>query len=277
MPEVEDAPLHCDLALARRLELTEGHSSSQSVEARAALFPESGAAWVEIGGALAMFDGVASPLTQTFGLGLAGLPSGADMDTIEEFFRERGAPVFHEVSPLAGPELLAVLNDRGYQAFECTSVLVRRIGPTSSSQPNGRISVRLVGPDGPDEWSATSARGWGEFPELAGFLAEIGPITALRRGAHRFLADLDGKPVAAGLLSIRDDVALLAGASTVPEARRQGAQLTLLDARLGFAAARGCTVAMMCALPGSSSQRNAERHGFRVAYTRIKWRLARVG
>jgi hypothetical protein len=30
---------------------------------------------------------------------------------------------------------------------------------------------------------------------------------------------------------------------------------------------------MMCAQPGSASQRNAERHGFRIAYTRTKWRL----
>jgi hypothetical protein len=27
----------------------------------------------------------------------------------------------------------------------------------------------------------------------------------------------------------------------------------------------------MVATPGSASQRNAERNGFRVAYTRIKW------
>jgi hypothetical protein len=30
---------------------------------------------------------------------------------------------------------------------------------------------------------------------------------------------------------------------------------------------------MMGSLPGSGSQRNAERHGFRIAYTRTKWRL----
>jgi len=28
---------------------------------------------------------------------------------------------------------------------------------------------------------------------------------------------------------------------------------------------------MMCAAPGSASQRNAERQGFRIAYTRTKW------
>lgn len=35
----------------------------------------------------------------------------------------------------------------------------------------------------------------------------------------------------------------------------------------------GCDLSMMVAEPGSSSQRNAGRNGFRVAYTRTKWRL----
>jgi hypothetical protein len=30
---------------------------------------------------------------------------------------------------------------------------------------------------------------------------------------------------------------------------------------------------MMVALPGSDSQRNAERKGFHIAYTRTKWQL----
>jgi hypothetical protein len=30
---------------------------------------------------------------------------------------------------------------------------------------------------------------------------------------------------------------------------------------------------MIVAAPGSDSQRNAERAGFRIAYTRTKWRL----
>jgi GNAT superfamily N-acetyltransferase len=68
-------------------------------------------------------------------------------------------------------------------------------------------------------------------------------------------------------------VALLAGASTIPAARRQGAQLALLEARLRHAADEGCDLAMIGAQPGSASQRNAERHGFRIAYTRIKWSL----
>jgi hypothetical protein len=39
------------------------------------------------------------------------------------------------------------------------------------------------------------------------------------------------------------------------------------------AADMGCDLAMMVTQPGSDSQRNAERNGFRIAYTRTKWEL----
>jgi len=86
-----------------------------------------------------------------------------------------------------------------------------------------------------------------------------------------FLAELDGRAIATAVLSIYDGVAHLAGASTIPDGRRRGAQNALLDARLRFAAERGCDLALMGAAPGSGSQRNAERNGFRIAYTRVKW------
>jgi hypothetical protein len=72
-------------------------------------------------------------------------------------------------------------------------------------------------------------------------------------------------------LTVHNGVALLAGACTIPEARRQGAQLALLHARLTFAARLGVDLAMVVTAPGSASQRNAERQGFRPVYTRAKW------
>ena len=67
-------------------------------------------------------------------------------------------------------------------------------------------------------------------------------------------------------------MALLAGAATIPRWRGRGGQRALLEARLRFAVEQGADLAIMAAAPGSSSQRNAERQGFRIAYTRIKWR-----
>src|SRR4051812_48209124 len=90
-----------DLTLARRLERAEATSSARSVDARARVFPDRGAAWTEVAGAYVLFDGPESPITQTFGLGLFQAPTGGDFAAIEAFFAERGAPVFHEVSPLA--------------------------------------------------------------------------------------------------------------------------------------------------------------------------------
>ena len=62
--------IYSDKNLAQKLERTEARSNADFVEARARMFPESGAEWTEIGGAYAMFDGAESPLTQTFGLGM---------------------------------------------------------------------------------------------------------------------------------------------------------------------------------------------------------------
>jgi len=64
------------------------------------------------------------------------------------FLRDRGAEVFHEVSPVADPSLLTLLNERGYQPVELTSVLIR---PTAASidpvQPRDeRIVVRGIDP-----------------------------------------------------------------------------------------------------------------------------------
>jgi hypothetical protein len=267
-----------DLTLARRLEKTEALSNADFVEARARAFPESGAQWMELGGTYAMYDGPGSPVTQTFGLGISQPVTGPRLDEIENFFRVRGAEIFHEVCPLADPSAMALLNERGYQPIEFTSVMFRPISKDLrlAASRNERIQVRLTRPGEQDLWAQTAARGWSEMSELEDFFKGLGQVSAKRVAALSFLAESEGKAIAAGALSISDGVALLAGASTIPEGRKQGAQLALLEGRLRYAAEQGCDIAMMGALPGSGSQRNAERNGFRIAYTRVKWHLSRA-
>ncbi|HEV7513522.1 MAG TPA: hypothetical protein VGO27_17630 [Candidatus Acidoferrum sp.] len=106
-----------DRSLSCRLERAEGLTNADFVEARARLTPESGARWISVAGALAMFDGADSPWSQTFGLGLFQMPTAGELMTIEDFFKERGARVFHEVSPLTDKAVLALLGERGYRPF----------------------------------------------------------------------------------------------------------------------------------------------------------------
>ena len=236
MSRVAVVILLSDLSLSRRLERAERDSNARFVEARAAVSPDVGAGWIDVGGTYAMFDGVESPCTQTFGFGLFTAPSSGDLDRIERFYAQRSAPVFHEVSPIADPAHLELLASRGYR-------------------PIGRLGALAQPVQGP-------------------FLVDLMRVAAVRPDARLFLAEIGGRAVAAGALTIDDGVALLAGASTIPDARHRGAQLALLSARLAYASQHGCDLAMMGALPGSGSQRNAERNGFRIAYTRTKWQLS---
>lgn len=260
-----------DRVLAQRLERAEAESNRRFVEARARVAPESQAVWMTDGGAYAMFDGVESPLTQTFGLGMFEPVTDAQVERIEAFFDERGAATFHEVSPLADPSALAVLIGRGYAPFEFTNVLYQ---PVSGSVPpiSPGFQVRLAEASEQEAWARASAAGWSEFPELEAFMLGFGRVAAACQGALPFVAEIDGRIVATASMVVHDGVAVLAGASTIPAARGRGAQSALLSARLRMAVSRGCDVAAMGAQPGSGSQRNAERNGFRIAYTRLKWR-----
>jgi GNAT superfamily N-acetyltransferase len=268
-----------DLSLARRLERAEALANVEFVEAHARVLPGSGACWVEVAGAHAMYDGVGSPITQTFGLGVFQPVTDADFEALEQFFQTRGAEVFHEVCPLADAAVLPLLGERGYQPVEFSTVLCRptRPQPDQSPSTNERITVRLIGPGEEGLWARTAAHGWSDVsPELFDYILQIGSINAQRPSASCFLAHIDGQPIAAAALCLIEGVALMSGACTLSEWRNRGAQRALLGYRLGYAAQRGCDIAMMTAQePGGASQRNAERHGFRIAYNRLKWRLAK--
>lgn len=266
-----------DKDLSQKLERTEARANAAFVETRAKISPESGAEWIEVAGTYAMFDGIESPLTQTFGLGVFDEITGKELDELEAFFKKHNAPIFHEVSPLADAFLIGLLNERGYQPLELTSVMFQEIdGETLLNPPiNPNIETRIIEKGEGKIWAQISADGWAtEMEGLADFMFQFGQISAKVKGGFPFLAELEGKPIAAGMLFIYNDVAILAGASTIPESRRNGAQTALLEARLKFAAEQGCKIVIMGASPGSQSQRNAEKNGFRIAYTRTKWQLA---
>jgi hypothetical protein len=104
-----------DHGVARRLERAEAAVNVAFVEARARLQPEVCAAWTEVVGVHATFDGPHSPLTQTFGLGLFGSLRDAVFERIDDFFQERGAAVHHEVSPFIDPETLPQLGGASHR------------------------------------------------------------------------------------------------------------------------------------------------------------------
>jgi GNAT superfamily N-acetyltransferase len=268
-------PTFMDLELARRLERAEGAVGSSFVAVNQRIAPDAGATWHDFAGTYAIFDGVDSPLTQTFGLGLFEPATPEQLCDIEAFFKQRGAAVMHEVSPLAGIATFGLLAERGYLPIELSTVLVQRLAePAPLAAPPG-MRVRVVERHEREAWIETAVAGWSDDPQNARIIGAIAELAIANDAMLHFLVERDGAPIATGSLGIHAGVALLAGASTVPQARGRGAQTALLAARLAEARRGGCELAMMVTSPGSTSQRNAERRGFRVAYTRTKWRLRR--
>src|SRR5215207_2485826 len=155
-----------DIDLARRLEGAEARAGVQFVEARQRAFSERGATWIEVGGTYAMFSGAGSPVTQAFGLGMFEPVTAKQMSEIEEFFRSRGAEVFHEVCPLADPSVFDLIRERGYQPLEFSNVLYRPIERDLRlhAARNAEINVRVVAKDEVDLWAETACKGWSEFP-----------------------------------------------------------------------------------------------------------------
>jgi GNAT superfamily N-acetyltransferase len=265
-----------DLALSRRLERAEGQACRAFAEARSRLDPASGATSMECAGAYAIYDGIDSPVTQTFGLGLFEEATPAALDQIERFFVDRGAKVQHEVSPLAGVVTAGRLCGRGYRPIEMSSVLFRGVGAPERSDRG--VVVRVAGAEDAALWADVNIRGWAHgHPELTAFLEDVGALMTARAQTVCFIAESGGQAGAAGALFVHDGVALFAGAATVPEWRHHGLQSALMRERMRYACEHGCDLAMMVAEVGSQSQRNAERAGFAIAYTRTKWGAALRG
>jgi ribosomal protein S18 acetylase RimI-like enzyme len=85
------------------------------------------------------------------------------------------------------------------------------------------------------------------------------------------VASVEGRLVACGtgLVIPEHRVFALCGAGTLAEFRGRGLQTGLLRARVAAAVEAGCECAVVVTQGGTTSQRNAERLGFRVAYSKV--------
>lgn len=250
-----------DVALARRLEAAEADN------ARGCTSRPPGAAVLEAAGGCAIFAGGDSPLTHAVGIGLDGPVPAREIDRIEAFFRSRGARVSIDLCPLADPGLLQALAERGYRATEFNNVLVRRLAG-AEIVPAPR--VRRAAPEEGELWSHTVGSGFFEGHQLTAEEMDVGRAIFAAPGAMCYLAMAGvDEPAGGAALAFHGGLATLFADSTLAHFRRQGIHRELISARLNEAIAQACDLATASTLPASSSQRNYERQGFEVVYTKV--------
>lgn len=262
-----------DIDLARRVEMAEAHAGRECADAFHGLHPEFPVAVKEVAGGIAVFTGPDSPVTQAIGVGLNGPVSDDELDALGEFFKVRNAPAAVELCPLVEMSLYERFATRGYKLIEVSDVLILddlARAPISTRTSPG-VTIRAATREESKLWTQTVAQGFAEhFPVTQAILDVMEGFCHRRGPCCFFLAFVDGEPAGGAVVSSYQGVGGLFGASTLPSLRRRGVQVALLNARLAWARDHGCDLAVSIAQPGSTSHRNIERFGFRVAYTRTK-------
>jgi GNAT superfamily N-acetyltransferase len=263
--------IHTNKDLALKLETAESLNQVSFVQSHNQLIADSQACFQKIGSGYAIFAGLDSPLTQIFGLALDGEFKAEQIDELEDFYKQRKAPVNLEVCHLSDITLSHLLIDRSYQITEYSNVLLRQINPEEHFELSNQNQIHKVGEDEIDDYAVVISEGFLETKDIPDSFPELFKVCFNQPNCSIFGARKNDRPAGGGALFLQGDVALLGGASTLPEYRNQGIQTDLLKARLAQAQAVSCQWAMVTTSPGSVSQKNVERQGFQVVYARTKF------
>ena len=259
-----------DKALARRLESAEEIPQVRYAELYQKSQPQIGAAVELICGGHMIFAGVGSPIGRVTGAGFSEPVAADDLDRIEEFYRSHGAPSQIDVCPLTDSNLLELLKARSYTLFEFNNVLFRHLDKAEVFSSTNAAVIRPGRADEAVTFASIVDRSF--FPEgnspydIKGMLSPLFQM----KDAITFVAEVEGNMAAcgAGLVIREHRILALFGAGTLTEFRRRGLQTVLLQTRMAAGAKAGCEYAVIVTQGGTTSQRNAERLGFRVAYTK---------
>lgn len=267
-----------DAAAARRMEAAEEYGALRYAQAMRPFHPDWGIEWEEFGGGHLVFVAKNAIVGRAHGLGFNGPMTPEDIAHVERFYFERESDAQVDVCPYADPALFQSLNQRGFQVEEFNQTLAlwltrAELPPTPDQPaqvaPEG-IEIRplTLGDAGP--WSALLARVFFGEEQASQFEGVFQPW-ATPHHPLSLAAFSDGRMVAAagGLIVPEYRMAAFFGAATLPEFRRRGIQQAFMRRRLQITRQAGCDLAVTLTMPGTTSQRNVERAGFRTAYTKV--------
>jgi hypothetical protein len=197
------------------------------------------------------------------------------LPAIEAWFTERKLePLFDVLPVIANRPVTSALGERGYRLVCWQPTLYRSLSlPIDGSAE--AVEVEQVGAEDAEfRETYLGGRGYqlstGDHQSAAAFQE----ASWNAEGALRFIARIDGKPVAAATLVVFNRVARLANCYTLAAARNRGAQAALIRARLRWAASAGHQLAVSDARQGGAGLRNLARAGFAIGAHITQWRRA---
>lgn len=274
--------MFADAALAARIDRAEGRFVASVAEGMGARRGDSRTLIRPISGGMSVYAGPHSPMNKVIGVGLDGPLDVEALEAIEREWRARDEAVRIELSILADPSIPVALSERGYHVHGFENVLARTLDDGLAIDDNDdarRITIERLRKEDERTWidiavtAFTHLDGTGSTADDSSQMAAVEEVMSdflAAPGLLTYLARLDGRPVGEGALCLAgDNIALLAGAGTLPDARGRGVQKALLRRRLADAREAGADLAVVVTAPGTRSQENVMRRGFILLYTRI--------
>ncbi|WP_159882210.1 GNAT family N-acetyltransferase [Paenibacillus puerhi] len=195
------------------------------------------------------------------------------LEEIYKFYKSRGRKPQIEVVPTrAGAPLLSKLHSLGLrQTGFHTSLYADLSEPCEPASRSSDIQIKPLTEAEAQAYAAIHCRGTGLPDEGIPYVADNNRVLMRRPGWLFYMALYQGEPAGVGVLYVKGTTASLTFAATLPELRGRGIHSALLQRRREEAEARGCSLLVSQAAFLSPSQRNMERIGMRIAYTRATW------
>jgi len=218
----------------------------------------SGGEWIEVGGGVAGFAGVDSPVNAA--KGMDGKLGRSELLRVIEFFGDRGKDSIVELAPWVEAHCLGDLVCLGFERIGHEDVMSRQ---------SEQLDESLEEVADAEEWARVlSLSFFGEVNELGLSIGkmmgngDLGLSLGIREA---------GELVAAGQLGIFGGAGLLAGDGTIEAWRGMGLQQRLIRGRVRRAFDEGVEWVHSEVQPESSSQRNYLRCGFSPIYARVHY------
>ncbi|WP_054956462.1 GNAT family N-acetyltransferase [Paenibacillus dakarensis] len=203
------------------------------------------------------------------GIRSSDIPYVSDMI---RFYRSRERAIQIEIVPsLVDQQLLNVLSQEGLYASGYHTSMYMEMNPAAIDESKD-IHVETLQREEFVNYAMVHCIGTGLPEQGIPAVARNNEVLYDRPGWKFFMVYVEQEPAAAAVMYVKNDIASLTFAATIPDYRRKGFHIALLKKRLAEAAKQHCRLAVSQCSYQSQSHRNMEKVGMKLGYIRTLWK-----
>lgn len=260
--------MYIDEILAQRIEAQQAQNEAATIDVLQNRYSVPSAHALPLLGGYAIRTGLGYPTNRGMGIGFQRTITPSDLEDLEAFYGAAGLPAELELCPFVDSSLMTLVAQRCYTVYRFYNVYLLPLRPWHNEPSRPRspaIDIHQAKEEECHLWART----------VVGPTQTDDPMLRLaqaifyRPGVLCFLATIQRELAGGAALSMQNGIGTLFFMGTIPAFRRQGVQNALIAERLAVAEAQGCDLALCSTNPGNQSQRNVQRQGFSLAYTKV--------